>query len=340
MSETISTVKKARVEYVDSMRGLCILMVSYFHSGISLFLAKYVSNICVHPFLFMAGYFYSRKLSFRENIIKKSRSTLAPYYFFGLVYYIIWLAAMAAPGKNIIAPLIAVLYMPTSSFPVESAIYFLPMMFFAIIIFCAIEKTVRSEPIRAILVIAITLAGNLWYHCTAVRLPLSLDTSMSVLIYVYLGYHGRTILGFIDAQLLKIKRRAVKIAIFLSVSLINFILIDISPIPNIRNGEWGIIPLSHLNTVMTMILWVYFFRWFDSLSSMKSVNRALQFIGKNSMIFMCFNHIGLTIAQFIAYRLPLPMFGCKLIHYVLSIVVVIPVVFVFNKTKLHLIFGK
>lgn len=340
MSEAVSTAKKPRMEHVDTMRGVCILMVYFFHSGISLFLAKYISGICVHPFLFMAGYFYSRKLSFRENAIKKSRTMLAPYYFFGLIYYVVWLAAMYGTGKDIIEPLITVLYMPTGSFPIESALYFLPMMFFSVMIFCAIEKTVHTEAIRAVLVVGITVLGNLWYHIFGIRLPLGIDISMSLVIYVYLGFHGKAILAFTDSMLFKIKSRAARVLLFITAAVVNYVLIDICPITNMRNGEWGIIPMTHLNTIVTMALWVYFFRWFDKLRSMRNVSRALQFIGKNSMVFMCFNHFGLAVGQFIAYRLPLPVFGCKFVHYALSIIVIIPVVFIFNKTKLHLIFGK
>ena len=339
MPQALNSEKK-RVECIDTMRGVCILLVNYFHSSISLFLAKYVSGICVHPFLFLAGYFYSRKLSVKENAIKKARSMLVPYYAFGLVYYVLWAVAMYSTGKDLISPLIAVLYMPIGSFPIESALYFLPMMFFSVMLFTLIEKGTHCEALRAVIVLGLTVLGNLWYHIFNARLPMSIDVSMSLLIYVYLGYHGRTILGFFDRFLKKIGSRAVRILLFVLAAALNSYLIDICPLANMRNGEWGFIPMTHLNTCVTMLLWVYFFRWFDTLRSMKPVSRALQYIGKNSMIFMCFSHIGLRIGEFIAYRLPLPMFGCKLIHYALSIIVILPVVFVFNKTKLHLIFGK
>lgn len=331
---------KKRIDYVDTIRGVCILLVNYFHSGISLFIIKYVADICVHPFLFLAGYFFSRRLSLADNARKKARSMIVPYYIFGLFYYCIWLAAFGGSGRDIIYPLIAVLYMPTGFFPIESALYFLPMMFFAVMIFALIERYIKPEVLRAVLVLVITAIGNIWVHICDVRLPMSIDVSMSLLIYIYLGYHGKAILKFTDSLLVKIRSNILKIAVFIALTVLNYLAISLSPLSNIRNGEWGLIPITHLNTCVTMLLWVYFFRWFDTVKLFSGVNRALKYIGKNSMVFMCFSHVGLKIGQFIAFRLPLPEIGCKLLMYVLSILVIVPVVAIFNRTKLHLIFGK
>ena len=331
---------RGRIEYVDTMRGVCILLVNYFHSNISLFFIKYTADICVHPFLFMAGYFYSRKASFRDNAEKKLRSMIVPYYIFGIFYYCVWLLAFSGSGRDIIAPLTAVLYMPTGFFPIESALYFLPMMFFSTMIFTLIEKNIRSEALRALLILALTLTGNYWTKLCSVRLPMSIDVSMSLIIYIYLGYHGRTILGTIDGKLKMIRSSALKTALFVVLAVLNYIAIDLSPLSNILNGEWGFVPMTHLNTCVTMLLWVYFFRRFEQIKLFAPVSRALKFIGRNSMIFMCFSHVGLFTAQFIVSRLPLSGVAFKLTYYILSVLVIIPVVRIFNKTKLHLIFGK
>ena len=332
--------KKNRIEYVDTMRGVCILLVNYFHANFSLFMLKYVADICVHPFLFMAGYFYSRKLSLKENFIKKARSNLFPYYVFGLFYYVVWLLFSGNVQGDLMAPLRAVLYMPTGSFPIESALYFLPMMFFAVMIFSVIEKTISREWLRLLAVFLITLLGNCWIKLLGVRLPMSIDVSMSLLIYVYLGYNGRKILAFTDGLLSKLKSNSLKVFLFIIAAAVNYIAIDLCPISNIRNGEWGIIPMTHLNTCVTMLLWVYFFRWSDGVSFLTPVNRVLKYIGKNSMIFMCFSHVGLTISRAVVFRLPLPTTALNVLYYVLSLVVILPVVYIFNRTKLHRIFGK
>ncbi len=52
---------------------------------------QYVSAICVHPFLFMAGYFFNTKKDLGETFHKKLRTMILPYYVFGIVYYLLWL---------------------------------------------------------------------------------------------------------------------------------------------------------------------------------------------------------------------------------------------------------
>ena len=64
-------VKKKRIDHLDTMRGMCLLFVNYFHSNISLAFLQYVSTICVHPFIFMAGYFYNSKKDLRDTLHKK-----------------------------------------------------------------------------------------------------------------------------------------------------------------------------------------------------------------------------------------------------------------------------
>ena len=92
---------------------------------------------------------------------------------------------------------------------------------------------------------------------------------------------------------------------------------------------------------VTMLLWVYFFRWFEHVRFGSPIRRALKYIGENSMTFMCFSHIGLYIGLFAANRLPV---GAGTLHDVAYLVIgtlaVVPIVVLFNRTKLHYLFGK
>ena len=58
------------------------------------------------------------------------------------------------------------------------------------------------------------------------------------------------------------------------------------------------------------------------------------------MIFLCFSHIGLYAG---VYREPAPL-GSGIVHDILYLVLgtlaVVPIVFLFKKTKLHYLFGK
>jgi uncharacterized protein YacL len=168
-----------------------------------------------------------------------------------------------------------------------------------------------------------------------------MDCSLSVLVYFYLGYNGRAILARIDGVLEKIPRRWMRIALFIAAAVLNYICVRVDYIPNLRNGEWGIVLLTHLNTCMIMLLWVYFFRFTDEIRFLKPVNNMLKFIGKNSVIFMCFNHVGLKIGLAAATLLSIQNpFIFKTVYYLCSIFAVVPLVFLFNKTGLHKIFGK
>ncbi len=99
---------------------------------------------------------------------------------------------------------------------------------------------------------------------------------------------------------------------FFTVAVLNYICIISNYIPNLRNGVWSCIPVTHLNTCVTMLLWVYFFRWFEGLRPFALVRRALKYVGENSMIFLCFSHIGLYAGLFIVNRLPSALASCTI----------------------------
>ena len=336
----VAPVKRKRIDHLDTMRGMCLLFVNYFHSSISLAFLQYVSAICVHPFIFMAGYFYNSKKELRDTLHKKLRTMILPYYLFGLGYYLLWLLAFRNSDRDIVEPLRSVLFMPTSAFPIEPSVYFLPMMFSATMIFALIVKYIKSEPLKLAVVLAVTFVGNIWTSVFTVRLPMALDCAFGVLIYIYLGYHGRTIIAAVDSTVAHIDSDILRFAVFLTVSVVNYICIISNFIPNLRNGVWSNIPFTHLNTCTTMLLWVYFFRWFEKPRVFAPVRRVLKYIGENSMTFMCFSHVGLYTGLFVVERLPLGGSLRNILYFALGTLAVVPIVTLFNKTKLHYLFGK
>lgn len=336
----VMPVKRKRIDHLDTMRGMCLLFVNYFHSSISLAFLQYVSAICVHPFIFMAGYFYNSKKDLRDTLHKKLRTMILPYYLFGLGYYLLWLLAFRNADRDIVEPLRSVLFMPTSAFPIEPSVYFLPMMFSATMIFALIVKYIKSELLKLAVVLAVTFVGNIWTSVFTVRLPMALDCAFGVLIYIYLGYHGRTIIAAVDSAVAHIDSDILRFAVFLTVSVVNYICIISNFIPNLRNGVWSNIPFTHLNTCTTMLLWVYFFRWFEKPRVFAPVRRVLKYIGENSMTFMCFSHVGLYTGLFVVERLPLGGSLRNILYFALGTLAVVPIVTLFNKTKLHYLFGK
>ena len=162
-----------------------------------------------------------------------------------------------------------------------------------------------------------------------------------MLIYIYLGYHGRTIIAAVDRLVESIDSGILRIALFFTVAVVNYICIISNFIPNLRNGVWSNIPFTHLNTCVTMLLWVYFFRWFEKPRVFAPVRRVLKYIGENSMTFMCFSHVGLYVGLFAVNHLPIASTSLRnILYFVIGTVAVVPIVTLFNKTKLHYLFGK
>ena len=199
----------------------------------------------------------------------------------------------------------------------------------------------KPEWLKLLIVLGLTYLGDVWTRICQYRLPMSLDCGLAVLIYPYLGFHGRTIIAFFDRQIEKLRPRLLRIAVFFTAAVLNYICIISNFIPNLRNGVWSNIPFTHLNTCVTMLLWVYFFRWFEKPRVFAPVRRVLKYIGENSMTFMCFSHVGLYVGLFAVNHLPIASTSLRnILYFVIGTVAVVPIVTLFNKTKLHYLFGK
>ena len=139
---------------------------------------------------------------------------ILPYYLFGLGYYVLWLLAFRSSGRDIVEPLRSVLFHADGRIPDRAVNILPPMMFSATMIFACLEKYVKSEPLKLVAVLVITFIGNIWTSGFTVRLPMALDCAFSVLIYIYLGYHGRTVIAAVDRLVDGIDSGILRIALF------------------------------------------------------------------------------------------------------------------------------
>ena len=58
------------------------------------------------------------------------------------------------------------------------------------------------------------------------------------------------------------------------------------------------------------------------------------------MTFMCFSHVGLYVGLFAVNHLPFSGTPRNILYFTLGTLAVVPIVTLFNKTKLHYLFGK
>lgn len=84
------TATKKRIEYIDLMKGFCIILVVGLHCSLYTnidLLDNCLGNFRMPLYFFLSGLFFKKYSSFKEFLIKKTNKILIPYFFFCWVPY-------------------------------------------------------------------------------------------------------------------------------------------------------------------------------------------------------------------------------------------------------------
>lgn len=84
--------EKKRIEYIDLMKGFCIIMVVLLHCGFFTgklaIINEYLKLFRMPLYFFLSGLFFKTYGGFVPFIIKKTNNLIIPYLFFSLLYII------------------------------------------------------------------------------------------------------------------------------------------------------------------------------------------------------------------------------------------------------------
>ena len=79
---------KERLLYVDSLRGLCIILIVALHSKLTIINDDFnlmLINMELPTFFFLSGLFFKRYGSFKEFFVKKVNHLVVPFVFFSYI---------------------------------------------------------------------------------------------------------------------------------------------------------------------------------------------------------------------------------------------------------------
>ena len=164
--------KKPRYEFVDLMKGVCIILVVIQHLvGQCAVNPPWLTTFRMPLYFMLSGLFFSSYGSFRVFLLKKVNSLLIP---FGVTWLICMAHIYLHYGNLRIDPL-----------KYNVAIWFLIALFEVGIIFYVLCK-LPKEWMRGLAALLISVSGYMLnsYHIT---LPFYLDSAMTATIFYYIG---------------------------------------------------------------------------------------------------------------------------------------------------------
>lgn len=174
-----------RISYLDSAKGISMLLIVSMHLGIKEpWPCAY--DIMVAIFFIISGCFFSPN-SYKNNIIKKVKTLLVPFFIFYIFSYILFYVIKSYAPHVPVANAKSILDCFSQHEMFNGPLWFLPSLFFVNVISTSICYFFKVTTIRIILFVGIGLIGY-ELGMNNIYLPLGIDIALTALPFFYIGY--------------------------------------------------------------------------------------------------------------------------------------------------------
>ena len=304
-----------RENFIDASKGIGILLVVLGHvHNVPPYLQKWIYSFHMPLFFFISGYLFNsamyKQYKTSEFIKNKLRSLIIPYFLMALICYFLFilfpvissiLRGDTQPKLPILTKyLLGILYSRGSIdwLPNCSPLWFLTCLLCAHIIFFVVNKKIRAHVKLTICLLLIGFAGYLTSQYLPFKLPWNIDTALTAVVIMGIGYFYRAY-GLFK---LTNKHQILFIFIFLAINLLScyyntgFVgnrLVDMA------SNRYGNILLFYLGGISGTLAIIH-------ISATILTTNFLIFLGKNTMPIIGFNYavirlVDTTLANFFPY---------------------------------------
>ncbi len=282
-----------RFSWIDVLRALAIIFVVIGHTFTTSAIQNYIWSFQVPLFFFISGMlFKDKEEGFVNYLIKKFRSTMVPYYFFGIICILIFAVvgdfAAEALSKSDIntdipANLLGLLYgsAKTGNLEFNYPLWFLPCMFCVSLIYYGINKLTKKDTKKILLAsLIMAIAGYILnYHTSIYGLPLGLDTAVTMTVFYSLGqaYRNEGMKYFNKPYWL--------------------VFIVIGWLVSTLNGRVAYSIDQYNNIILFYIASISGIIGYTCLAKLIDHNRVLEFIGQNTMAILVMHKLPIVFFQ-------------------------------------------
>lgn len=291
-----------RVRWVDTARGVAMSLVFFGHLGEHWFpaLSQVIGAIYTFHmplFFLLSGLFFKPTISFRELVVKRSRTLLVPYYIFSILAIIgpavklVWPTLYAAVGKSVtvdLLPIIVGILLAQG----ESGLWFLWSLFVALCCLWVLVRITHGSRWRLLLLLGAFIVLDFIVSQTpfADLLPFQLGKLFKSTAYVGFGYlvASRADLGRVEdwSMAKKSTRALVVVVAFLST------IVLLGSGDSLDNPTRSVVQFATtLMGIASAIL----------VSLLIPAGSFLSTIGTFSLTFYCLNDIVLKVVKFFLF---------------------------------------
>lgn len=237
---------------------------------------------------------------------------------------------------------------PTVNFPFESALWFLPVMFIVSLLYYCVDKITNKKLVVSIIIMILSGLGFTCGYVLSFRLPMGLDTALVSLLFYHVGhlFQKMNIIDQIINALSKLKIGYRLLVLIFCVSLAT-VFIFANQDFNMRKMQWGIIPLSILNAIISTMILIVVSKIFVDDHSIKDniITKLTCFISEVSIMYVCVNHMTIDILYAVFSKLFSILsintsWFLYLVVLVSSIILILVAGRIISKTRFRIILGK
>lgn len=317
-----------RIVYIDFFRGIGILLMVMGHMsfgglyGFGPEFDKFIHAFHMPMFFVISGYFFHMKDNYKVFFNQKLKTLILPYVFFGFCYSSLWILSNKATNFK---PVLRLLWNNDSDLPYEGALWFLTAIFFSYVIYDLIHRLVyRKEYILFITVICVAIGHLTCFY--NIDLPWSLDAA---LIGVGLMYFGELIH----------RKKLLYLKWYWLIALIVVVGLGIylnKPV-NMNSGIYGNVLLFWINAIGATVVGLNLSRLLCCKFSKSIIINYFSWIGNNSIVFLCCNHLPILFVSRLLLRFGL---SNTVLATIISMMLISFICLVFINTPLILFIGK
>lgn len=255
---------------------------------------------------------------------------LLPYLVWGILQYLIW-QIVKYPEVDV-APLKHLFFINTDGLAVAGALWFLTALFAADIIYVIVRKYIDNQLTICFVVSIIAFFGNLENIILPFKLPFSLGAAFVGVGFMHIGW-----LCFHKEK----GRQLIHMGIGRSVLLgaVITMLIFVNGNVNMRIGVYACVPLFWINAVCATLVGINISR-FCEICFMKSIINELEYIGRNSIIYVCLNQLIIMLVVNFVNVLDFPRVLNKGIILLGTMFILKVMTHICMNTKVKFLFGK
>ena len=314
---------KDRKTYIDVARGIGIILMVLGHIGLGDKFYTSVYSFHMPLFFFISGLLFT--IPNKEKLLKRCKSLIIPYISLGATLFLLdW-----ALGGFDFTKLQHLLWDNSNGLPVESALWFLTAMLTCQLVYIILDKMIRNDVALLLCSCAISIITCFVTNHFGIILPFSIQAGLVGMAYFSVGrflankkvYDGKTV-----------PYAAISFCLIPALLVIATFL----PLHNMRSGLYGIVPIAEIIALILCACVVYISKFVPN-----KLGKMITHYGKNSIIYLGINHLGIKISGYLVSLIPFinNQIVFKLAQIVLCFAILFVATILINKTPIRKLFG-